>query len=134
VIKPRVLIIENYEPMQYVLRRIVEVDCAVVGVMADGHSALDAAERLLPDLILLDVSLPSLGGFALARQLRGRMPGVQLVFVTAHEEPAYVQEAFDCGAKAYVLKKRVAIECVEAIRQVRAGHLFKSRNLADPRE
>ncbi len=90
---------------------------------------LEQAADLHPDLILLDIDMPRMNGFAVARALRGLMPGVPIVFVTQHAERAYVEEAFRVGGAGYVLKGNVVRELNTALEQVRSGGRFVSPEL-----
>lgn len=128
--RPRVLIVDDHEQMLYLLRRIVESDCDVVGEAADGLAGVQAAEELKPDLIVLDVSMPLMGGFEAARLILNREPAVRIIFVTQHAEPAYVDEAFRVGGRGYVLKRSAMNELADAVRDVMEGRLFQSPAVA----
>ena len=112
---PRVLLADDHTLVLEGFRRIVEQRCEVVGAVEDGRALLDAATRLRPDLILLDISMPLLNGVDAARQLKKLLPDVKLIFVTMHADPAYVSEAFKAGASAYLLKRSAARELEQAI-------------------
>ena len=122
----RVLIAEDDEVMQNTWRRILEHDYDVVGAFADGQAALDGVQQLRPDLVLLDISMPVLNGFEVALELSKQLPKVKMVFVTAHVESVYADEAFRCGADGYVVKARAAGELPEAARRVLQGGSFRS--------
>ncbi len=89
----------------------------VVGSVTNGRAALEAATRLNPDVVLLDVSMPEMNGIETARRLSSTMPSVKIVFVTQQLDPAYVHAAFAAGAMAYVAKQSAAEELVGAIRK-----------------
>lgn len=74
-----------------------------MGAVEDGRALLEAAMKLRPDLVLLDISMPLLNGVDAGRQLKKMLPEVKLIFVTMHADPAYVSEAFKAGASAYLL-------------------------------
>jgi DNA-binding NarL/FixJ family response regulator len=122
--KPRVLLADDHTLVLEGFRRIVEQRCEVVGSVEDGRSLLDAASRLQPDLILLDISMPLLNGIDAARQLHKQLPDVKLVFVTMHADPAYVSEAFKAGASAYLLKRSAARELDQAVDAVMKGQYY----------
>jgi DNA-binding NarL/FixJ family response regulator len=122
--KPRVLLADDHTLVLEGFRRIVEQRCEVVGSVEDGRALLEAAERLHPDLILLDISMPLLNGIDAARQLHKQLPDVKLVFVTMHADPAYVSEAFKAGASAYLLKRSAARELDHAIDAVLKGQYY----------
>ena len=109
------------------LRYIVERDqYKVVGEAEDGRAGVSAAERLRPDLVLLDVSMPVMGGFPAARLLHVQMPELPIIFVTQHSDRSYVEEAFKCGAKGYVMKNAATTELPDAIQTVMAGEVLCS--------
>lgn len=121
---PRVLLADDHTLVLEGFRRIVEQRCQVVGTVEDGRSLLEAAVRLQPDLILLDISMPLLNSIDAARQVKKVLPDVKLVFVTMHADPAYVSEAFKAGAAAYLLKRSAARELDHAIDSVLKGQYF----------
>ena len=121
---PRVLLADDHTLVLEGFRRIVEQRCEVVGAVEDGRALLDAATRLRPDLILLDISMPLLNGVDAARQLKKLLPDVKLIFVTMHADPAYVSEAFKAGASASLLKRSAARELEQAIDSVMKGQYF----------
>ncbi|CAE6745383.1 MAG: response regulator transcription factor [Nitrospira sp.] len=121
---PRVLLADDHTLVLEGFRRIVEQRCEVVGAVEDGRALLEAAVRLRPDLILLDISMPLLNGVDAGRQLKKLVPDAKLIFVTMHADPAYVSEAFKAGASAYLLKRSAARELDQAIEAVLKGQYF----------
>ncbi|HAP42197.1 MAG: response regulator transcription factor [Nitrospira sp.] len=121
---PRVLLADDHTLVLEGFRRIVEQRCEVVGAVEDGRALLEAAVRLRPDLILLDISMPLLNGVDAGRQLKKLLPEAKLIFVTMHADPAYVSEAFKAGASAYLLKRSAARELDQAIEAVLKGQYF----------
>ncbi|MBS0160812.1 MAG: response regulator transcription factor [Nitrospira sp.] len=121
---PRVLLADDHTLVLEGFRRIVEQRCEVVGAVEDGRALLEAAVRLRPDLILLDISMPFLNGVDAGRQIKKLLPDVKLIFVTMHADPAYVSEAFKAGASAYLLKRSAARELDQAIEAVLKGQYF----------
>jgi DNA-binding NarL/FixJ family response regulator len=122
--KPRVLLADDHTLVLEGFRKILEAHCDIVGTVEDGRALLEAASRCIPDLILLDISMPLLNGIDAARQLKKVLPDVKLIFVTMHADPAYVNEAFKAGASGYLLKRSAATELVEAIASVSRGHFY----------
>ena len=121
---PRVLLADDHTLVLEGFRRIVEQRCEVVGAVEDGRALLEAAVRLRPDIILLDISMPLLNGVDAGRQIKKLLPDVKLIFVTMHADPAYVSEAFKAGASAYLLKRSAARELDQAIEAVLKGQYF----------
>jgi CheY-like chemotaxis protein/two-component sensor histidine kinase len=124
--RPRFLIADDHETMRYVLRQALEPHCLVVGEAANGREAIEAAEQLRPDMVLLDISMPVMGGFEAARVLRDRLPETPIIFASQHADPAYVEEAFRVGARGYVVKRTASTELPEAVRVVLGGGVFRS--------
>ena len=123
----QLLIVDDDGAIRSMLRYIIESnEHHVIGEAEDGRAGVDAAESLRPDLVLLDVSMPIMGGFPAARLLNAYMPGLPIIFVTQHSEQSYVDEAFRCGAKGYVIKQAAMSELPNAIRTVMTGHVFCS--------
>ena len=122
--RPRVLLADDHALVVEGLRRLLERDFDLVGAVTDGRTVIAAAERLRPDVILLDISMPNLNGIDAARQLTRLVPDSKVVFVTMHGDPAYVAEAFRAGASGYLLKRCAARELIEAIRAVLAGRSY----------
>jgi DNA-binding NarL/FixJ family response regulator len=123
----QLLIVDDDAIVRSMLRYIVELDeHSVVGEAENGKAGVDAAENLRPDLMLLDVSMPLMGGFLAARLLNSRMPDLPIIFVTQHTDRFYVDEAFRCGARGYVVKQAAPKELPTAIHAVMAGQVFCS--------
>jgi DNA-binding NarL/FixJ family response regulator len=107
-----------------VVRALLEPHYDVVGTVGDGQAALAAAERLHPDVVVLDISMPEMSGIEAARRLAER--GLRIVFLTIHLEEALVDVALAAGALAYVHKARAAEDLLPAIREVLEGRIFIS--------
>jgi DNA-binding NarL/FixJ family response regulator len=122
----RLLIADDDAATRALIRDSVEDGCEVVGEAENGLEAVNAAEQLHPDIVLLDISMPIMGGFTAAKQLKERMPDLVIIFVTQYPEPAYIEEAFRLGARGYVLKRLAVRDLVPAIDEVRAGGTFCS--------
>ncbi|MCX5727716.1 MAG: response regulator transcription factor [Nitrospirae bacterium] len=122
--KPRVLMADDHSLILAGLRKLVEGECEVVGTVEDGRALLEAAQKLRPDLILLDISMPLLNGLEAARQLRTLVPDSKLIFLTMHASPTYATEAFQLGASGYLLKRSAASELSLAIKSVLQGQHY----------
>lgn len=123
----RLLIVDDDASVRLALRRLlVAMNQDVVGEAEDGQTGIDSAVRLRPDIILLDISMPVMGGFEAARQLHESLPEMPIIFISQHVESAYADEAFRCGAKGYVLKRAATTELPEAIHNAEAGRVFRS--------
>jgi DNA-binding NarL/FixJ family response regulator len=118
---PRVLVADDHQMLADALRGIIEPRCEVVGTVGDGRALLEAAQRLQPDIVVLDIAMPHLNGFDAGRKLKHTLLNVKLIFMTMHEDPYLVGEAFRAGASAFLLKNAAASELTDAIEQVLKG-------------
>jgi DNA-binding NarL/FixJ family response regulator len=118
VAKPRTIIADDYEPIRALLRQLIEPSCEVVFEASDGPETIAAVERLQPELLLLDISMPGMNGFEVLRRVKKELPEIQVIIVSEHRDPTYTDEAFRLGAAGYV-SKRTALhdlaECVERV-------------------
>jgi len=112
------------------LKGVLEPRWEVVGTVSDGRALLQAAEKLQPDIVVLDIAMPQLNGLDAARHLKPAMPTVKLIFLTMNEDPELVGEAFRAGASAFLLKQAAAFELSAAIEQVLKGRSYVSPRAA----
>src|SRR5271170_3064205 len=103
--RPRVLLADDHQMLLDALKELLEPDYEVVGLVSNGRALLKVAEELLPDIIVLDIAMPQLNGLDAGRQLKRLMPSVKLIFMTMHEDPYLVGEAFRAGASAFLHKQ-----------------------------
>jgi DNA-binding NarL/FixJ family response regulator len=127
--RPSVVIAEDFVLLQEEIRRVLEPEFDVVAAVEDGRAALETIAAQVPDVLLVDVSLPGLGGFMLAEKVRKSNPDVKIIFVTAHADPQYIARAFELGARGWVLKGSISAELRTAIRTALEGGLYRSRLL-----
>lgn len=113
------------------LKSVLEPFCDVVGTVSDGRALLEAAPRLRPDIVVLDIAMPQLNGLDAARQLKHALPAVKLIFLTMNEDPYLVGEAFRAGASAFLLKQAAALELTDAIDQVLKGGSYVTPHAAE---
>ena len=125
----RLLIVDNDAEVRDYLQVYLQADHDIVGSMADGSEVLLRIDELNPDILLLDISMPGLNGFQVARHLRQNAPHIRIIFVTAHAEPAYLKAARGIGIEGYVLKSRAQSELLTAIGQVEEGASYFSPEL-----
>jgi DNA-binding NarL/FixJ family response regulator len=105
-------------------------DWSVVGDAADGLQAVALAEQLQPDVLIVDLMLPSLSGLEVIRQVHKRVPRTHIVALSMHANESYVLAALRNGAQAYVLKESSSTEIVQAVREVLAGRRYLSPPLS----
>lgn len=122
--KPRILLADDHALVIEGFRRILEGPYELVGTVGDGRALVEAAKRLQPDIVILDVSMPLLNGIDAAAQLKKCCPTVKVIVVTMHADREYVRSAFEAGASAYVLKRSAVDELEQAIRAVLGGHSY----------
>jgi DNA-binding NarL/FixJ family response regulator len=123
----RVLIVDDNEGMLTRAAAVLSSGCEVVGTVKDGQSALEAADALHPDVIVLDISMPGMTGFDVARRLRESGCTAAVVFLTVHDDEEFVVRARAVGGLGYVAKPRLAADLVPAVRDARAGRPFVSK-------
>jgi DNA-binding NarL/FixJ family response regulator len=127
--KARILTADDHPLVRDGCRSILANAHEIVGAVSDGRSLMEAALRLKPDLIVLDISMPSLNGLEAARQIKAALPEVKLLFLTMHSERAYMQAAFEAGAAGYVLKSEEPDELLRAVQEVLTGQLYVPKGL-----
>jgi DNA-binding NarL/FixJ family response regulator len=125
------MIVDDFPGTRAALRQVAEAsDHLVVSEAENGEEALTLIPHLELDIVLMDVSMPVMGGFETARRLQLIAPNLPIIFISQHTETAYVQEAFRLGARAYVVKSACHLELDEAIESVAANKLYRSALLA----
>jgi DNA-binding NarL/FixJ family response regulator len=129
--KPKILIGDDHALIIEGLRSLLAKEFEVVGVAMNGRDLVNETERLKPDAVLLDVSMPVLNGMEAANQIRQVAPAVKIVFVTQRSDREYVRAAFGLGASAYILKQSVASEIIPAIREALAGRYYVTPSLTN---
>jgi DNA-binding NarL/FixJ family response regulator len=130
VSKPRILIADDHQILAEGLRGLLVPEFEVVGVVADGRELLAAAQKHLPDVIVADVTMPSLNGIEAAVQLRDMGLKAKVVFLTMHRDVAYARRAMEAGAAGYVLKHSVSSELVTAVREALRGKTYVTPMIA----
>jgi DNA-binding NarL/FixJ family response regulator len=108
------------------IRDFLSSDFEVVAAVSDGQMALDAALTLRPDVVVLDISMPILSGIQAAKRLRQADPDAKIVFLTVDKDPDICRAALETGAVGYVLKPRLRIDLISAIKLATTGGRFVS--------
>ena len=124
----RVLLVDDHRIVRDGLRNLLtrEPWVEVVGEAADGLTAVDAALRLHPDLVIMDLTLPGLNGFETTRRIAVALPRTRVVILSMHSDHRFVEEAFAAGAAGFVVKEAAFDELVTAVREVLAGRCYLS--------
>jgi DNA-binding NarL/FixJ family response regulator len=130
MMRPRLVIAEDHALVAAGLRVMLEPAHEVVDIVANGMDVMAVVERLRPDLVLLDISLPGRSGMDVGRDLAALRPKVPFVMLTMHADPIYADEAIALGASGFVLKMATPEELRFAIAQVLNGKLYVTPRLA----
>jgi DNA-binding NarL/FixJ family response regulator len=128
--RSRILIADDHNLVAELCKRLLETEFDVVGMVSDGRALVRAAERLRPDVVVIDIAMPILNGLDAGRQLKEILPNVKLVYLTMNTDADVAAEAFRRGASGYLLKTCAASEMVLAVRQVLRGKRYVSRALS----
>ena len=123
-----VLLADDHTLIRAGLRMVVEAQpgLSVVGEAANGRDAVAMAQALKPDVVVMDIGMPSLNGIEAARQIRETLPDTQVVMLSMHSDEGYVLRALKAGAKAYLLKDSAEADLAQAIHAAAAGKSFFS--------
>jgi|SRR5580700_11092387 DNA-binding NarL/FixJ family response regulator len=124
--QPRVLLADDHRPIIERVTALLESSFEIVGTVGNGADLVAEAQKLQPDLIVLDISMPGLTGIEAARQLREAGSTAKIVFLTVHERVEFVHACLAEGALGYVVKSRMAVDLIPAIREALSGHRFIS--------
>lgn len=119
-----VLIADDHTVFAEALRKLLQDDYTVVGLVADGRKLVEEAVRLRPQLLLVDIAMPLLNGFDAGKRILEQLPGVKIVFLTMQEDPRLAAAALKLGPVGFVLKHSAASELLAAISQVLAGSSY----------
>ena len=122
----RIVLADDHTSFRERLRKLIDGvdDLRVVGERSDGLELLNSMEELAPDMIILDITMPHIGGIEAAIEIRKRYPDVKIVMLTIHNEREYILQAISSGARGYVTKENVDSELFAAIKAVRKGEFY----------
>lgn len=115
-----VLIVDDDPRLRGLIRDLVqgEARVRVLGEAGDGEEAVRLARELRPSVVLMDLAMPRTGGLEALRRTKRELPGTKVIVVTVHGEEAYRRAAFDCGADAFIVKKRLRGDLLPTLRRV----------------
>ena len=119
--QPRLLLADDHAGTAELLRGLLEPEFDVIALVQDGLALVTAAERLSPDVIVSDISMPGLDGISAAAAILRRNPAARIVFVTVHTDPILVKRGFEAGALGYVAKSAAGEELVPAVHAALRG-------------
>ena len=127
--RPRVLLADDHRMVAEGLKALLPEEFELVGVVEDGRAMIEAAEKLRPQVIVADISMPTLNGFEALARLRKSHPNVKVVFLTMHQNAAYARRALAAGASGFVVKHAAPEELVLAIHAALNGKTFITPSL-----
>jgi DNA-binding NarL/FixJ family response regulator len=128
----RLLIADDHEIVRKGFRAILEAqpECEVVGEAADGRRAVEMVKELKPDIVVLDISMPSLNGLEATKQILKTRPQTKILVLTMHESDSLIREVLDAGARGYILKTDAGRDLVSAVDALRRNKTFFTSRVA----
>jgi len=128
----RVLVVDDFKPWHHLISTMLrkQPELNIIEGVSDGLAAVQRAQELQPDLILLDIGLPTINGLEVARRIRRCSPQSKILFVSENLSPGIAEEALGTGAGGYLVKSDAASELLPAIKAVLKGKRFISSRLA----
>ena len=129
----RLLIADDHELMLAGISQMLAPEFEIVGVTRDGRSLVTEAERLKPEIIVLDIGMPELNGIEATRQIMATLPETRIIVLTQQLSPNHVRAAFNAGARGFVAKQAAATELLDAVRASMRGHFYVTP-MAVPRD
>lgn len=128
----RVVLADDHAMVREGLRMVLAArsDIAVIGEASDGREAVDMAERLHPDVVIMDIAMPNLNGLEATRQIAKRFPGTRIVILTMHENQQYLVQIIQAGATGCVLKRSAGTELITAVEAAARGESYFSPAIA----
>ncbi len=131
--KISVFLVDDHAVLLDGLRALLELagDIEVAGTAHDGRAAVDEAERLQPDVVVMDIALPLLNGIDAARIIRERHPDIDVIILSMHATQEHVYRALQAGARGYLLKEAAGEELLAAVRTVASGGRYLGSRIAD---
>ena len=122
--RPRVILADDHILVLDALKNLLEPEFEVVGKFSDGHTLVEQAEKLNPNVVVLDIGMPTMNGLNAGQRLKKLMPTVKLIYLTMNQDPDLAAEAFRLGASGFVVKSAAASELLQALREVVRGGAY----------
>src|SRR5690349_7598867 len=120
----RIVLADDHTLLLDTLKNLLQSEFEVVGTFSDGQTLVEAAPKLNPDVVVLDIGMPTMNGLNAGERLKQALPRVKLIYLTMNQDPHLAAEAFRLGASAYVLKNSAASELVLSIHEALLGRSY----------
>jgi two-component system response regulator NreC len=129
--KLRILLAEDHQTVREGIKLLVNAqpDMEVICEVGDGEQAIKEATRLKPDLLVMDISMPTMNGLKATKKLRELLPDIKILTLTRHTDDGYLKQLIGAGANGYVLKQSAPTDLLQAIRTVSAGNAYLDPSL-----
>ncbi len=130
----RILVVDDHPVVRQGLRTLLgsRPGWEIIDEAEDGIEALEKADRLQPDVVLLDVSMPRMDGLEACRRIRQAVPKSEILFVTQHDSPQMMREALGAGARGYIVKSNAARDLLAALDAVSQHKFFRGQDRGNP--
>lgn len=128
--KLRIVLADDHAFLLHACQKMLEPEYEVPGIFTDGRALLEGAPPLKPNVIVLDIGMPLLNGLEAGKELKKRIPGVKLIFLTMYPDPDLAREAMRAGASGYLLKTSAASELIKAIHEAVRGRQYTTPSVA----
>src|ERR1700733_5013354 len=139
----RILVVDDHELVSRGICSVLatEPSLTLCGEAVDGQDAVEKTQKLRPDIVVMDVSMPRLNGLEATREIKRLLPDIEVVIVSQHEAPEMMREAFNAGARGYVVKSAISEDLLAAIAKarnrepfVKGAHAGNGNRNPDPQE
>lgn len=126
--KIKVLLADDHTVVRQGLRALLEAepDIEVVGEASTGREAVQLAQKLLPNVVVMDIAMPNLNGLEATRQITGMIPETKVLVLSSYNDDEYVHQVTEAGATGYLIKQNAAADLIKAVRETRSGNAFFS--------
>lgn len=129
--RSKVVLVDDHRILIDAIAKLIETEFEVVATFEDGRTLLDKVVSLKPDVVILDVGMPSINGLTVGAKLKELLPKTKLIFLTMHQSKEAAAQAFKMGASGYILKNAAGKELLKALREVVRGGYYASPELID---